>query len=46
MSALLNTLSEFLANNLPEVIMQKVLRERIDVSRAEGFRLVGGAGIR
>jgi hypothetical protein len=46
MSALRNTLPEFLANNLPEVIMQKFLRDRIDASRAEGFRLVGGAGMR
>jgi hypothetical protein len=46
MSALRNTVPEFLANNLPEVIMQKFLRDRIDASRAEGFRLVGGAGMR
>lgn len=41
MTALRNTLPEFLAGYAPDSILQKFLRNRIDLSRAEGLRLAG-----
>lgn len=41
MSALRNTLPEFLAGYGPGAILRKFLRERLDLHRAEGLRLAG-----
>ncbi len=41
MSALRHSLPEFLARSAPTAIFTKFLRDRIDLSRAEGFRLAG-----
>lgn len=41
MAALRNTLPEFLAGCGPVAILRKFLRDRIDLSRAEGLRLAG-----
>ena len=41
MTALRNTLPEFLARSAPALIFTKFLRDRIDLNRAEGFRLAG-----
>ena len=41
MTALRHTLPEFLARSAPRLIFTKFLRDRIDLNRAEGFRLAG-----
>lgn len=41
MTALRHTLPEFLARSAPTLIFTKFLRDRIDLNRAEGFRLAG-----
>jgi hypothetical protein len=41
MNALRNTLPDFLARSAKNVILQKFIRDRVDVERAEGFRLAG-----
>ena len=41
MTALRNSLPEFLAGCGPVSILRKFIRDRIDLSRAEGFRLAG-----
>lgn len=41
MTALRNTLREFLAHSAPSLILTKFLRDRIDLNRTEGLRLAG-----
>ena len=41
MTALRNSLPDFLARSAPGLIFKKFLRDRIDLNRAEGFRLAG-----
>ena len=41
MTALRNSLPEFLARSAPTLIFTKFLRDRIDLNRAEGLRLAG-----
>ena len=40
MLALRNTLPEFLAGSPPDDTLQKFIREKVDLTRAEGLRLV------